>query len=256
MNELVLFIISILPVFLIGYYVYIKDKEKEPWKLLITLFVGGILSCFPALILELIIGGFFEDIVNLNLFQLLFYVFIGIALVEELCKWVIVYKFSYNSKYFDHIYDMIVYSVFVALGFAFLENLLYVYQSGVGTGIIRALLSVPGHACDGLLMGYFLGLSKISKINNRKDLFTKYLLLSIVVPIISHGLYDYFLFTNQITFIVLFFILVISVYVFSIKKVNRISKVSLKFKYNDNYCPICGQKVSGNYCTNCGRKNN
>ncbi len=221
-----------------------------------TLFVGGILSCFPVVIIELIIGAFFADVAYLNLFQLLLYVFIGIALVEEVCKWFIVYKFSYNSKHFNHIYDMIVYAVFVALGFAFLENLMYVYQNGVGTGIIRALLSVPGHACDGLLMGYFLGLSKVSKLNNRNDLYKKYLIFSIVVPLVSHGLYDYFLFTNRIVFIVLFFIFVIGIYIYSFKKINRISKVTLKFKYNDIYCPHCGQKVNGNYCSNCGRKHN
>lgn len=53
MKEILLFIISVLPVFLIGMFIYKKDKEKEPTRLLVKLFLGGFLSC----ILVLIIGG-------------------------------------------------------------------------------------------------------------------------------------------------------------------------------------------------------
>ncbi len=258
MNELVLFVISVLPVFLIGMYIYKKDKEKEPTKLLVKLFLGGFLSCILVLIISLILNVFpifSADEKNLNLIELFIHVFIGIALVEEFCKWIIAYRISYNDNAFDEYYDAILYCVFVALGFACFENILYVYSSGISTGILRAIFAVPGHACDGLFMGYYLGMSKIAITNNKKDLKNKYLFLSILVPTLLHGIYDYCLFSENIIFIVLFFIFIIVVYIKSIKKVRKVSSTNMKFKYKNNYCTNCGYVVNSNYCPRCGRKN-
>lgn len=258
-QELILFTISILPVFLIGMFIYKKDKNKEPTKLLIKLFLGGMGSCFLvtiiSIILELIFPIFAADTKNLNLIELAIHVFIGVALVEEFCKWLVAYKISYNDKNFDEFYDAIVYCIFVSLGFACLENLLYVYQYGIVTGIIRALLAVPGHACNGMFMGYYLGLSKIGALNNRKDIKTKNIILSILIPTITHGIYDYCLFSERTIFIILFFIFVIFVYVYVIKKIKKISSINRKMKYKDNYCPNCGHVVDSNFCPICGRKN-
>lgn len=258
MNELVLFVISVLPVFLIGMYIYKKDKEKEPTKLLVKLFLGGFLSCILVLIISLILNVFPIFSANekdLNLIELFIHVFIGIALVEEFCKWLIAYKISYNDNAFDENYDAILYCVFVALGFACFENLLYVYSNGISTGLLRAIFAVPGHACDGLFMGYYLGMSKIAITNNKKDLKNKYLFLSILVPTLLHGIYDYCLFSENIIFIVLFFIFIIVVYIKSIKKVRKVSSTNMKFKYKNNYCTNCGYVVNSNYCPRCGRKN-
>ncbi len=257
-NEFILFFISVLPVVLIGLYIYKKDKEKEPARLLVKLFLGGLASCFLVLIISSLMNIFpifSAEPEELNLFELIINVFIGVALVEEFCKWIMAYKISYNDNNFDELYDAILYCVFVALGFACFENLLYVYEQGITTGIARALLAVPGHACDGILMGYYLGLSKISALNNRKDLKTKNLILSILVPTITHGIYDYCLFAQNLVFIIIFFIFVIGMYIYVIKKVKRISSIEGKIKYKNNYCPNCGHKVESNFCPVCGRKN-
>ncbi len=258
-QELILFIISILPVYLIGSYVYKKDKQKEPTKLLVKLFLGGMGSCFLVLLVTYILSLAFPIIAadpkSLGLIELVIHVFIGVALIEEVCKWFMVYKISYHDEAFDEFYDAILYCVFVALGFACFENLAYVSDGGITTGIVRALSAVPGHACDGMLMGYYLGLSKISEINNRKDLKRKNLILSIIVPTISHGIYDYCLFSGSVISIILFFIFVICMYVYVIKKVNQVSSINRKMKYKDNYCPNCGHTVDSNFCPMCGRKN-
>ncbi len=257
-NEFLLFFISVLPVVLIGLYIYKKDKQKEPARLLVKLFLGGLASCFLVLIISSIMNIFpifSVEPEELNLFELIINVFIGVALVEEFCKWIMAYKISYNDENFDELYDAILYCVFVALGFACFENLLYVYERGVTTGIARALLAVPGHACDGILMGYYLGLSKISALNNRKDLKTKNLILSILVPTITHGIYDYCLFAQNLIFIGIFFIFVIGMYIYVIKKVKKVSSIEGKIKYKDNYCPNCGHKLESNFCPICGRKN-
>lgn len=259
MYELILLIISILPVFLLGMYIYKKDRNKEPCKLLIKLFIGGIASCFLFLfvsfLLELLFPLFSSEPEFLNLFELIIYVFIGIALVEESCKWVFSYKIAYYDNNFDEIYDMIVYSAFVALGFAFFENLFYVFESGFFVGILRAILAVPGHACDGVFMGYYLGLAKQSELYNKFELRNRYLICSILVPTLLHGIYDYCLFVGNLLFILLFLIFVVLLYIYSIKKINSFSKLKGKIKYNDNYCPNCGLKVETDFCPRCGRKN-
>lgn len=257
--ELILFTIAVLPIVLIGLFVYKKSKQPEPLKLLLKLFLGGIGSCFLVLVVSLILGLIFPVLgaepEKLNLIQLIIHVFIGVALVEESCKWLMAYTLSYHDKAFDKFYDMILYCVFVALGFAFYENLLYVYEYGVETGIIRAVLAVPGHACDGVLMGYYLGLSKINYLNGRIHHQKKNILLSILVPTIAHGIYDYCLMSEKIILIIIFFIFIIYMYIFVFNKVKHISSINRKMKYKDNYCPNCGHIVDGNYCPTCGRKN-
>jgi len=250
--------ISFLPVFLVGMYIYKHDKNKEPMKMLVKLFASGVLSCFLVLFISLIMGAIFPifnaDVETLNLFELAIYVFVGIALVEEFCKWLMSYSIAFNNREFEEVYDMIVYCAFVALGFAFFENFLYVLEGGVTVGILRALLAVPGHACDGVFMGYYLGLAKTSDLNNRNDLKKKYLLLSILVPTVMHGIYDFCLFTGNWLLIIFFFVFVIYVYVHSVKKIKKVSSIDVKMGYRDKICLNCGCVVNGNYCSNCGRK--
>ena len=259
MNELVLFIVSSLPIILLGMYIYKKDKSKEPIKLLIKLFLGGIISCFLVVIissiLSFIIPLFSFDTDKLNLLQLLFYVFIKIALVEEICKWLIIYIVAYRDNEYEEIYDMIVYSVFVALGFAFFENLLYVTNGGIFTGILRAISAVPGHVCDGIFMGYYLGLAKLGTINKRHDLKIKYFLFSIFIPMILHGIYDYCLFIGNLIFIIIFVIFVIGLFIMAAIKVKKISALKNE-KFKDKFCPNCGIIVDSKFCPLCGRKNN
>ena len=258
-SELLLFAISILPVILIGLFIFKKDRDKEPFNILIKLFFGGIASCFLVIIVSSFLETFFPffgmDTSGLNLVELLVYVFVGVALIEEGCKWFVAYKISYQSIHFDELYDMIIYCVFVALGFACFENLFYVYQGGIKIGLLRAILAVPGHACDGLFMGYYLGLAKINEVNGNKSLKTRNMLLSILVPTFTHGVYDYCLFTSEIPFLVFFFLFVIAVYIISLKRVQKVSSLDGKFKYRNNFCPHCGHAVDSNFCPNCGRKN-
>lgn len=260
METLILFFISALPIVLLGIFIYKKDKNKEPGKLLLKLFIGGILSCFLVVILDSILCGLFPifkaEYNELNLLGLILYAFIKVALVEEFCKWLITYNTSYNNKNFDEIFDIIVYSVFVALGFAFFENVLYVFDGGIKTGIIRAITAVPGHACDAVFMGYYLGLAKLSSLNNDNKSRNKYMILSILIPTILHGIYDYCLFTMNIIFFGIFIIFVIILFITTFKRIKKMSSINRKMIYNQNYCSVCGQVVNSNYCANCGTKRN
>ena len=260
MEKLILFIISILPILLLGIYIYKKDQNKEPSKLLAKLFFGGVLSGFLVMLISIITQLFFNtqpiNSFEFNWLDLIIYSYIKIALIEEFSKWLIVYNISYNCEEFDEIYDMIIYCVFVALGFACLENILYVKESGIAVGIVRALSAVPGHACFGAIMGYYLGLAKINSIDNNSKSSNKNKILSILIPTIIHGTYDYCLFCGNLIIAILMYIALIFLYIYTVKKINTISRENKKIKYNNKLCPNCGHKAESNYCPNCGTKMN
>ncbi|MEE3343069.1 MAG: PrsW family glutamic-type intramembrane protease [Bacilli bacterium] len=254
------FILAILPVILIAIYIYKKDNNKEPAKLLVKLFFSGLISIIITLVITVLLSLFIPSLMsanpkNMNLIQLLFHVFIGVALVEEFSKWIMTYLISYNNEEFDEIYDIIIYSVFVSLGFACLENILYVSTGGLSTAIGRGLLSIPGHTCFGVFMGYYFGLAKVCEIKKNEELKKKNMILSLAVPAILHGIYDYCLFTGKVIFVLLFLAFIVFMYMYANKKIKQYASVTRKIKYKNNYCPNCGTVVNNNYCPNCGHKN-
>lgn len=250
-----LLLLSILPVFVICCFVYLKDKNKESLKLLLKLLVFGSISSIPIIFFELLIGSFFPTEESLNLITLFFYVFISIAFVEELWKLLMVYWGSFNHREFNNLYDMIIYSTFVSMGFALVENILYVVQGGFNVGIMRSFLSVPAHGCFGVMMGYYLGLSKISLINNNFNLHKRNLLLSIFVPTILHTLYDYFLLSNMFFLVIIFFIFIFIIFIICIRKVLYVSKNARDFGIKSKYCIKCGNPVNNKFCPKCGNEN-
>jgi RsiW-degrading membrane proteinase PrsW (M82 family) len=247
--------LAVLPSIVLGWIIWKNDKvEKEPGGLLVGLFFSGIGS----IIVTLLLSPFVYMLPMCNpetgntLIELFFGVFIGVALVEEFSKWIFVKLITWKNKEFTHIYDAVVYAVFVSLGFATLENILYVVDGGLVTALIRAILAVPLHTFCGVFMGYYYGLAKQSEINNRKELVTKNLFLSLLVPILIHGFYDYCLFTGNPILVVLFYIFVILIYIFAFRRVIKLSKIKVPLK--TTYCTKCGQKSTGNFCPNCGNK--
>ena len=267
MNFLLL-ILAILPVILICHYIYRKDKRKEPKGLLSKLFIFGILSALLTLsltaILQLIIPFFKINIQSINndYFLLFIYVFIGVALIEELSKFLLVYWGSYNNKNFDELYDGMVYCVYVSLGFACFENILYIlglakesYLLGLQTALMRGIMSVPCHAFFAIFMGHFLGLAKYYQKKKNKKLERKNLLLSVLIPLLVHGLYDYVVFLGGGIYFSIVIVIVILLYIYCIYTVKKISKQN-KGIIQSNYCPICGNRVDNTFCPKCGAKQN
>jgi len=251
-----LLFIAVLPVFVICYFIYKKDSNKEPAGLLFKLLFFGMLSCFPAIILEIFLGSFFPIEEEMNTVIFFFYNFIVIAFVEELCKFVFTYFGAYNHWEFTNLYDMMVFATFVSLGFALFENILYVFSGGFYVGIIRAIFAVPGHACDGLVMGYYLGLCKIAQYNNNSKLVKKNMFLSLFVPIIMHTFYDFCLSTNNVYLLIFWLMYVVWIYIFLFRKIKYISMNVKDFVLEADYCRQCGYKNGGQFCPMCGRKYN
>ena len=228
MNSLfILILIAIIPVFIIGLFIYKRDKEKEPFKLLFKLFILGALVCFPAAIFEEIISLFFGDMESMTLPLLFLYVSIGIGFVEELFKWIVVYKNGYNSHEFDHIYDALVYCAFVSLGFACLENIFYVFASAnITVALLRAVTSIPGHVCNAIVMGDYLGTAKTYQLHNDIGKEKKYLILSILLPTFTHTIYDYCIFSNKPILFFWFAIFLVSVSSFSYFRIKKLSDIN------------------------------
>lgn len=210
MESIVLFILALLPVIVLGYYTYSKDNQKEPKKLLIELFLGGLLSAILTVLLSLLVRiifpGFSEEVAYYGPIKLLVYTFIVVAFIEEFCKFIMLYIISYHNKEYDQLYDMVVYSVFVALGFAWIENLLYVYEGGLTIALTRLVFAVPTHASVAVFMGYYLSLSKLSELYKKENLRRKYLLYSILIPTLLHGVYDFIAYSSNLVYIYLLFL--------------------------------------------------
>lgn len=126
--------------------------------------------------------------------------FLVAALCEEAFKLLAVYILIWKNPNFNERFDGIVYAVFVSLGFALVENILYVFSNGMSTGIARAFTAVPAHAMFGIMMGYYLGLSRFSAKKR-----VRYFILAFLIPFFLHGLYDFILMVNIAWVLTLFF---------------------------------------------------
>ena len=204
------FFLAISPPLLIAYIIYKQDKyDKEPSGLIIKSFLFGCLSVIPILLLEII----FNEKYFLNIF---FYMLLGVALIEEGMKFFFLKKYLYNHKEFNEPLDGIVYAVMISLGFATVENLLYVFVYAPGqetyVAVLRMFSAIPLHASCGVVMGYFVGKAKFNKNS------TNYLIIGLLSAIIIHGFYNYFVSINQGLYFA-FFTLFIAIY-FSKKAVN------------------------------------
>ena len=178
--------IALVPSFLLMSYFRARDLYPEPAKVLWITFGLGVLTVYPVLWLD----GFLDPIVQL--FQTPIAhgaadAFFGAALTEELMKFAVVVLFCARSKEFDEPMDGIVYGAIASLGFATKENVAYVTAWGIHTAFWRAIMSVPGHACMGALMGYFVGQWRFGPVERRKNA----LLKALLVPITLHWLYDF-----------------------------------------------------------------
>lgn len=228
-----LIIISVLPSIVLMFVVYKKDKiEKEPLGLLTLLFFLGGISIIPAAFGETIISNFVEDFINLEKSWLgkLIDAFFIVALIEEGLKFIILKLGTWKKKEFNYSFDAIVYAVFVSLGFAAFENILYVFGNGIITAIIRAIVSIPGHMTFGVLMGIYYGRAKVCELRGNITGKNTNLMLSLITPIIFHGLFDYCLFMKSGTFLIIFLVLLICIYIILFRSISKYSREDVKIQ--------------------------
>ena len=161
--------------------------------MLLKAFFFGCLSVIPAIFIESFLSAGY-DMLGLNflpgVFEGLYTGFVVAGFSEELCKLLLLTLAVWRSQHFDEYFDGIVYATFVSLGFAGLENIMYVFgQDGfaasVATGSVRAILSVPAHFLFGVVMGYYFALAKFQPQNRVGNL-----ALALIYPMTLHGTFD------------------------------------------------------------------
>lgn len=184
--------LSILPVILLMIYINKQDKyQKEPFKCLLKAFLVGILAIPTDLFTVGVLNSiWYSDTVFYS-------AFLEAGLPEEFSKLIIFLIFIWHDKNFDEYMDGIVYATFIGLGFACVENIMYVFgaaeqswAAGISTSVVRGLLSVPGHFLFGVVLGYFLSLAKFSK---SKAQGSRYIFLGLLLAATCHGLFDWLL---------------------------------------------------------------
>ena len=191
MHALSLIALALAPGAAIVLYIYLRDKhEREPlWLLSISFLYGG-LSTIMTLFITWPVTALIL-IKEKDAVHQFFNAFFKVALIEEFSKFFFVRFILFNNRNFNEPFDGIVYAVMVSMGFATVENIVYVYQYGVPTGILRMFTAVPAHAAFAIIMGFFLGKAKFT---HRKVFY--YSVMALVAASLLHGSYDYFLFIS------------------------------------------------------------
>jgi RsiW-degrading membrane proteinase PrsW (M82 family) len=179
-------------------YFYLRDRyEPEPRGHVALAFAKGALTTIPVyyagLYLERAVG---RDWLLLGgLWARVFEAGVIAAGVEEVCKWIVFVAFIYRWSEFDEPLDGVVYGVAMALGFATVENVLFVRRDGISLGLLRAIFAVPAHALFGAVMGFYFGRAKLGsgRVAGRDvSAGQRHLrwLLALALPLVFHTAYD------------------------------------------------------------------
>ncbi|HPB14040.1 MAG TPA: PrsW family glutamic-type intramembrane protease [Bacteroidales bacterium] len=223
-----LLFISLAPIFIIAFYIYSRDiYEKEPLSYLLKALSIGAIIVLPVVFIEKQLSAPADKLEGIS--NAAWIAFIVAGLTEEGMKYLAFLLFFWKSSNFNERFDGIVYAVYISLGFAGIENILYVFSGGYSVGIVRALTAVPAHALFGVVMGYYFGLAKF-----HQKFRGVYLMLAFFLPFVFHGLYDFLLMANSPFFLSIFIPLFIYFWIIGFRKISIASDASV-FRKNYRY---------------------
>lgn len=218
---------GVAPGFALLSYFYLKDEyEKEPLLHVFRTFFLGVSLVFPIMFIQYVID--VEEVFSSSFLK----AFLSASLLEEFFKWFILYFAIYQSTEFDEHYDGIVYGVSLSLGYATLENILYLIGHGIEYAIGRAFLPVSSHALFGVIMGYYLGKSKFSS----PELKNRWIYCSLFIPFLFHGIYDYILLIEKKWFYIIVPFMIF-LWWLALRKVKK-AKHEYVIKYTDEQSTI------------------
>ena len=188
----IILITALLPIVVLLIFIYHNDKyDKEPiGKLLLTFFVGC-MSVVPAGLMEQMLSAYQPEHPILGA---IYDGYVVAGLSEELWKLLLLMLVIWRSRHFDEYFDGIVYATYLSLGFACVENVMYVFGSTdpMGTAFMRGLLAVPAHFLFAVTMGYYLSIAKFDPEKR-----PSHLLKAFLFPALLHGTYDALLMVND-----------------------------------------------------------
>lgn len=226
-----------------------KDVYRpEPRRLLAVTFLLGMAATIPAGIINAIFLG--DDILDerASLASVASGMLFVVGPAEEVCKFLAVRLRAYRSLYFDEPGDGLVYSTAASLGFASLENVLYILLYGPAVMLLRAPLSTAAHVVFGSFWGYALGRQVQAGGRGRGQT-----LAGIAAGAVVHGLFNVavFLFWPAAALLVALGV------AWTLGRFGWAQRVS-PFRYRRNYpkiaCALCRRRISvvSRYCRFCG----
>lgn len=249
MEFLIFLVLAFSPGLFWAWFFVRKDIYRpEPKRLIAFTFFLGIVSTIPAGILNEI---FIDESIfsgNANLASVAMSMLFVVGPVEELSKFMAVRLLAYKSLYFDEPGDGLVYSTAASLGFASLENLLYIMRFGPSVMIVRAPLSTLAHVIFGTFWGRALGLRAQKTGSGLPSI-----IFGITLAALAHGLFNVAVFSNPVVGVAM---VVIGAY-WTLRQFSWAQRVS-PFRYKRNYpnivCSSCGQQVRAisQFCRFCG----
>ena len=225
--------IAIGPCIAFAVFIYYSDSmDREPGRLVLKSFFLGALAVLPTYYFE----GIAEKLLGMQALQdehsplfwtkTIVYAFFGVALAEELCKFLFLKAFIFEEREFNEPFDGIVYGGMVGCGFATVENVMYVLPHGQEVGILRMLTAVPGHAFFGIILGYFMGRAKFS-LNG-----ARHLTHGIVIVVTLHGVYNTAAFSNATWSIYLIFAIIFLGIYLGLKAKRELEKLATVIEFS------------------------
>jgi len=172
------------PSLLLLWYFHSRDIYPEPGRVVWMTFALGVLTGVPVLLFAVPMEAMLEHIHH-PIAAGAYEAFVLASLPEETFKFAVLFWYARRHSAFDEPMDGLVYGVAASLGFATLENVLYVAHGGLAVAILRAVTSLPAHATFGAIMGYYIGQAHFTPAR-RRGLLAK----AVVIPVLLHGLYD------------------------------------------------------------------
>ena len=224
---MLIFLLVFLPMVCFMIWIYRRDKyDREDIHVLLKYFIFGIIISFFAIIIE-------KLLMDRNIFKedtnLIYTAFIVAGFTEEILKGAVLIFFAKKDKHYDKKLDGIMCSVFLSMGFATVENIIYVnYErmfSAFEVAFVRAFISIPAHIMFAITMGYYLSKYKFEKNDVKRR---QYLFLTFLIPILLHGIFDFILMIQYKWTIIVFVIYTIILEKVNLNKLNKYMLYSKK----------------------------
>jgi RsiW-degrading membrane proteinase PrsW (M82 family) len=215
---LVIVLVALAPCIFWLWIIYKRDQyAPEPISLIIRIFFYGMVIAIPVAIIEAFLyPGSTQS--NLSISTAAYLAFIVAGVTEEAGKFFVVRTGIYKSPHFEEPADGLVYAAAAALGFAALENIVYLLNFGWQVILVRGIFSNLAHVLFSSLWGYPLALTKLGMLKNKH-----WAWLGLLAAMLAHGIFDFLFFTNTIfTYLVIpFFIGMVVLYVLMFRHANK-----------------------------------
>src|SRR5215813_524842 len=253
-------LLSLLPCVLWLWYFSSRSLYKRPAvRVLGTTFILGALATIPALALNLVGQSLFLDFFGRTQFSHLLVLIFVVGPIEELLKLLVVYFYAYRRKEFDEPLDGVIFSAAAALGFAAIENVIYLARNDPTLVLLRGPLSNPGHALFSALWGLSLSKAKAAPnlLRERAPIVARGLLLASLL----HSLFDLSLLAaaelNK-SFFGLLIVMMVALFFWARSRIKFHTDTSPHREGTlhmtlSRYCQKCGSKgTAGTACAKCG----